>query len=350
MTETDRPDPDTVDTAPTAQSILDREPTVESVVEAVAEGTDRDPEAIRRSLDPFAEDDVLTAEAVEETVSDVSKILATAETRVDLAALDADDARAAAAAVTDLDVVDARLRGFDDRLAALERRTDELGRSVGAAPDELETPSALHRSAVELRETAADAQRVVRVADDLASDLEAFESWLSSPDRRTEELAADVEALEEALVDLSSVADRIDERTAADEEGPDVDEEGAFETDGEEWTSETDGETSHAAEWADATVRARVLELLVADLRAEEDDIRTWAARENASVPESLRRRIDAADRRLSMLSTTLSDLAAPDWHDRFAERLAATDRALARFDPPVAWGRVREEMAEPTA
>ncbi|QHS16648.1 halo transducer protein [haloarchaeon 3A1-DGR] len=333
MTETDRPepsaaDPAATDAASTAQSLLEREPTVEAVVAAVAEEADHDPAAIRRDLDPFADDGVLTGDAVRATVSDVSQIVATAETRVDLAARAADDVRAAADPVTDLVVVRDRLRTLEHRLAALQRRTAELGETVGAARDRLDTPAGIHRSAVDLREAAADAQRVVRVADDLATDLEAFESWLESPAERAWTLADDVDALEEALGELSTTAERLEE--ASTTSGPAM-----------------DGNGTPANAWADATVRASVLELLVADLRMESADLRRWAVREDASVPAPLPSRIDAADRRLSTLAATLSDLAVPDWRDRFADRLAATDRTLARFDPPVAWDRVREAMAE---
>ncbi|WP_096390387.1 halo transducer protein [Halopenitus persicus] len=336
MTETDRPDPavadpTAADTASTAEPLLDHDPAVESVAAAVADGTDREPAAIRRDLDPFSDDGVLTRDAVATTVSDVSQILATAETRVDLAARAVDDVRATADPLADIDVVHHRLRALEHRLAALQRRTVELGETVHASRNRLDTPTAIHRSAVELRETAADAQRVVRVADDLASDVDAFESWLESPAERTAALAADVDALEEALGELSTTVERLAGSSGSNgEQAP-----------AQAWVD------APAQAWVDAVVHTRVLELLVTDLRTESADLRRWADRADASVPAPLPSRIDAADRRRSTLSATLSDLAAPDWRDRFADRLEATDRALARFDPPVAWDRVREAMAE---
>ncbi|SEH59118.1 hypothetical protein SAMN05192561_11026 [Halopenitus malekzadehii] len=358
-------DPTATDTS-TAESLLDHDPTVESVATAVAAGTDRDPAAVRRDLDPVSDDGVLTHDAVDATVSDVSQILATAETRVDLATRAVDDVRAAAEPMSDLGTVRGRFRTLEHRLAALQRRTAELGETVGTARDRLGTPVEIHRSAVDLREAAADAQRVVRVADDLATDVDAFASWLGSPAERTEALAADVEALEKSLQELSTVVEGLEESSTAartpptmdggndewmDDGGEWMDGNDEWMDDGGEWIDE-DGDRTLEVDrtdedaWADAFVRTRVLDLLVADLRSETADIQEMTDREDVSVPAPIPGRIDAAERRRAALAVTLSELAAPGWDDRIGARLAATERALARFDPPVPWGRVREALS----
>lgn len=56
--------------------------TVTDVIEAL---DDPDPSVVRDALDPVTEGEVVTLEAIETTVSDTSKLLATAETRIELA-------------------------------------------------------------------------------------------------------------------------------------------------------------------------------------------------------------------------------------------------------------------------
>jgi len=285
---------------------------VEDVVDAVADA-DRDPDTVRRSLDPFTDDGALSTAAIEAAVSDTSQILATAETRVDLAARAYEDARTAAADAPDLDVVEVRLEAFGHRLGDLKAHTAGIGAAI-EPPERVDDPEAVYRSATDLREAAAEAQRVVRVADDLADDLGAFESWLGSADRRHEVLAADVEAIEESLGELSA---------AGSLDSPDA----------------------SPSTRADATVQAALLELFVADLRAEAADLRVWADRESAAFPPSLPRRIDAAERRVRTLSDRFDGVDAGD-PDRIEDAETAL-RTLAGFDPPVVWDRVRAALAD---
>lgn len=287
---------------------------VEDVVDAVADGTDRGPGTIRRALDPVTDDGAVSAAAIRAAVSDTSQILATAETRVDLADRAYEDARTAAADAPDLDVVEVRLEAFGHRLADLKAHTAEIGAAIDP-PERIDAPESVYRSATDLRGAAADAQRVVRVADDLADDLGAFESWLGSAERRHGTLAADVGAIEESLAELSAAAGSLD--------GP---------------------EASPSAR-ADATVQATLLDLLVADLRAEAADLQVWADREGTAFPASLSRRIDAADRRVRTLSDRFDGVNAGD-ADRFEDAETAL-RTLAAFDPPVVWDRVRAALAD---
>lgn len=292
---------------------------VGSAVDAIVDrgDGDRDPDTVREALDPVTEDGVVTREAVDDTVSDTSKLVATAETRVELAGIAHEDATAAADPVADIDVVAARLGTYDDRLAAVEARAADLSDGLRTPVEQLGDPGAVYELAVELREVAATAQNVAREADELSFDLEAFESWLASPDRRYDELAEDIDLVSGSLEELSAAADALS-------------------------ASETP-----AADWADATMRAHVMALLATDLCAEAADLRTWADREGDPFRAELADRVAATEREARALVETLSEHGEPAWHDRFGSDLAAFERALSAFAPPVDWDRVRETLEE---
>lgn len=288
----------------------------DELVEAVIKRTDEDPDSVRRSLDPFVDEGTVTAAAVEATVTDVSQILATAETRVDLATRAHEDASAAAADAPELEVVDVRRRAFGDRLDDLRADVESLADDLRAARTDLDSPIALYRAAVDLHEVTTGAQDVVRVAHDLETELEAFEAWLASANRRHDGLVDEVEAAEESA---ESLAETVGALRAAEEPDP----ERRFE----------------------AGVQARVLDLVVADLRAEAEDLRAWAERDGVAFPDDVDARLDELEAEVAAHGAALADGADRD--DRFGERLDALDAELAAIEPPVAWARVDETVAE---
>jgi len=290
---------------------------VEDVVSAIANPADGpDPETVRAAFDPITDDGAVTRAGIETAVSDTSKLLATTETRVELAGIAHDDATDAATSVDDLDIVAARVDAYTRRLDAVETRAADLEddwRTLDVEPDE---PDAVYDLAVGLRDVAATAQDVVRQADDLSFDLERFESWLDSPRRRYDEFEEDADL----------VAESLDELTAATEALP----------------SESD---APAADWADATMRTRVLDLLVTDLRTELTDLRAWADREEVPFRDGLDERVVDLEGRIAALADTLADRGEPAWRDRFGADLAAFERELDAFDPPTDWRRVRNTL-----
>ncbi|TKX59388.1 halo transducer protein [Halorubrum sp. SS7] len=292
------------------------EVSVDRLVEVVTERTGEDRDSVRRSLDPVTDDGTVTAAAFESTVTDVSQILATAETRVDLATRAHEDATAAATDAPDLDVVEVRRRAFGARLDDLRAEVEALGDDLAAARADPESPMDVYRAAVDLHEVTTGAQDVVRVAHDLETELEAFEAWLSSANRRHDGLVDEVEAAEESAESLAETVDRLRAAEAPDPERR-----------------------------FDASVQARVLDLVVADLRAEAEDLRAWAERDGVDFPDGVDARLDELDAEVAAHGAALSD--GTDWDDRFGERLDALDTELAAVEPPVAWARVDETVAE---
>jgi len=292
---------------------------VEDVVETVVDrGDGADPKAIRERLDPVTDDGVVTREAVETAVSDTSKVVATAETRTELAGIAYEDATAAAATVDDLEIVATRLDRYADRLESVEARARDLAADLQTPVEQLDDPNAIYELATELRDVATTAQGVIRTADELSQALEEFESWLTAPDRRYDAFTEDIDLVDESVAELTTAADALS----------------------------TDSETP-AADWADATMRVHVLELLVADLRAEVADLRVWADRENTEFPVGLDERIADVERKTAELQTRLAERTEPAWHDRFDDSLSTFQAELDEFEPPVDWSRVQETLQE---
>jgi chromosome segregation ATPase len=288
---------------------------VADVIETLIDWTDDyDRAEIRELLDPITDDGVVTHEAVEQAVSDTSKVVATAETRAELAEIAYEDAVEAAESVDDLPIVTARKSRYTDRLTALQARVDGLASDLQTPVEQLHDPNAVYELAVNLRDVATTAQGVVRTADELAEELEEFERWLTEPDRRYDEFSEDIDLIEDSIADVKTVSAGL----SADSEEPAVD-------------------------WVGATMRARVLELLAADLRAEVADLQLWADREDVQFRTGLHERVSDVEQEAGELADTLAEHAKPAWRDRFEDTLSEFEEEVAGVEPPVDWSRVQE-------
>ena len=283
--------------------------TVADVVEAVDEV---DPERVEAALDTVTDGRVVTRDAAEAAVSDASKLLATAETRIELAGDAYDDAAELAEPVADVPAVEIRLDEFAERLSAVESRIPELRPDLSVPADIRRRPAAAYDLAVDIRAVVTAAREAIEAADDLSFDIEQFQSWLDRPDRRYDAFAEDLDLVAESIDDVEIVVDTL-----------------------------PDGDTDPAARWAAATMRARVLSVLVADLRAEHRNLRVLAERAGDPFRAGLGDRLDAVAGRVGEVASALNDAAEPAWRDRFAEDIAALADELAAFDPPVDWGAV---------
>lgn len=312
-------------------------PIDEAVEAAVAGGDDRDPETVRAILETVAADGVVSRDGVESALARVSTVVATPENRVENAAIAVDDAREAAGPVVDLDVVRDRLEAFESRLASVEARVDDLGDDLRAVAERADDPDSVYDLAAEIRRLEGRANALQRAADEVALDAEAFERWVTDPERRRRELAGDVDAMAGFLDGLADATDDLID-AAADEGDADADADADL--------------PDPAGHWLDATLRARVSDLLIEDLRAELADLRAWPAAdgaEDADVPDDpfadLEGRIDDLDARCARLRERLDGVARPEWRDRHDDRLAALDRVLDGFEPPVDWEDVQAAL-----
>ena len=285
------------------------------LVDRVAEETGEDPSSIRTFLDPFVDDRTITDDAIEATVTDVAQVLATAETRVDLATRTRADVREAVTAAPDLAIIEARDRAFTDRLADLRDDVDELGTTLTSVRTGMDSPVAVYRAGVDLHELTTEAQRIVRVAHDLETELDAFEAWLNSAPRRHDALVDEVDAAESSAASVAETVETL------------------------QTTAEPDPER-----WFDAAVQTLVLGVVVDDLRTEAADLREWADREEKPFPTDVDDRIESLREETAARASAFED--RPDWEDQYDTRLETLETELAAVDPPVAWAQVDAHVA----
>ncbi|WP_153952497.1 hypothetical protein [Halosegnis longus] len=280
---------------------------VEYVTERVADRGDHDLDDVRAAIDPFVEDGRVTREGIDATVSDTAKIISTAESRVEYAEGAAETMRETLVDAPTVPTVETRRVSFEERLDAVCDRRDAVQATLASAVEQADSPS-LFELGVDLRTASTHAQGIVQTADDLQNDIEQFESWLTDPDRRTRELGEDVELVGDAVEELETATE----------------------------------ETPEPATLADVHLQTDVFELLVADIRAELDDL---AAFEPPGDLDSLHGEVDALDDRLAALRARLDD--APSYREQFDDVLASLAESLADREPPVEWGAIQETLAD---
>lgn len=304
-----------------ASSDLSGQPLTEAV-ETVVAGSDRDEKTVQTTLERVASDGVVSVEAFEDTVSEVSKVVSTAETRTELARIALTDAQEAAADVLELDIVRVRLASFENDVDAVEGALADLQADLRGFLDR-DSDRVTYDAVRDLRSIRATATDVQGWADEIQVDLEDFERWLGSPTHRVHILSQHVDDLETAVETLAA--------TAAD-------------------LSET---ADDGVAWANATIQHAALTLFVADLRSELHTVRTWPGREETApagdVPEwdDISARITALEDRLISIETTLEDTRKPAWRERYGDAVRATEQALDGVEPPVDWAEVEATVNE---
>lgn len=301
---------------------------VDEAAAALAAATDRDADAVADDLSLFVADGVVSRDRVEAAIAGLSKVVATPETRVEVAAREVERAHEAAADAADLGAVAHRLDGLDDRLAAVESEADTLGDRLTGILDRTGDLAAAAEVAREVEALTDDANAAQIAADDLREDAEATKRWANDPDVRRREFGEDVDAI---AASVDGTADAVDWLTGEADDPPE-----GFSTD------------DPGVVWAEARIGAHVADLLVADLRAELADLRTWAARDDVDpglADEAAR--VDNLAARHDRLADRLDEAVRPTWREAHGDRVTRAAEAVASFDPPVEWGAVRATLDE---
>ncbi|MGB9985953.1 halo transducer protein [Salarchaeum japonicum] len=284
---------------------------VDDATDAVADEVDRDPAVVRAALGAVADEDGrVTWDAVDAELAEASKVVATPETRVELAARAVSDARDAAADAPDLDSVDARLTTQEERLTALETTVEELGARLQDIVGRTGEPGALAEVALALHDLREDATAAQWNADELIDDAESFERWLTTSEVRREEFAADLDDVADSLSALADAADRLN---AGDADG---------------------------TAWVGASLQARVISLLLADLAAELDDLREWTGDYEIEAD-----RLADLRERHGALADRIAASAGDDWRDAHGDRVEAFEAEVVGLEPPIDWGVVQAEL-----
>jgi len=294
---------------------------IEAAVDAVLEADERrDRTLVRDALERFVVDGVVSWDAVDEALPAVVQAVSTAEERTSMASFELSKVEDEADAVADLATVEARLADFESELSVLADRASELRDRVDALQDRVEAADSLYPLAVEFRDVADEAESIENTAmalieaiEDLGDDLDDPEGWVRGVRR-------DLVAVEDTLDALETVTDNLEATLAGD---------------GDDWAAEIDP----AVAWFDATLRAGVVDLMVADARFELQDLRTWADREDADwYPDDADDQVASLQERQATLATRLDDLAEGGWRERFDDRLDAFEADVAETEPPVDW------------
>lgn len=283
--------------------------TVEEATEAVADDAE-DPGV----LELVAEDGVVSQAGVESAVAHVAKVVATPETRLEVAADAVADARADAARLEDIDAVASRLAALEAGLSGAEDRLEELQAELESVLERADDPTDAYALARSIGELTAAANDLQGRADELADDAQTFRRWVGDPAHRYREFEEDLEALADATGEVA------------------------------------ESEPSDGATWLDATLRQRALSLLLADLRAERCDLEAWADREDCQPPDpALEQRLDAVEDQLATAEHRLEETDT-GFGEQFGDRVAAFEAALAELEVPVPWGEVWERYERHTA
>jgi len=294
---------------------------VEQAVDIVVDDKD-DSGTVRETLAIVSQDGVVRRTSVDDALANASKVVTTAETRVELAEKKLDDVREVSASVPDGILFQPVSTIFVERRDVVEtpiRRT----RADGPRDTlEMRDHGDLYEIAQRIRQLTNAATEVQRAADDLQFELDSFEAWLTDADRRTEELTTDVDAVAESVGELDDVVDRIK-----------VDD-GAAENDA-------------ARTWAAATVRHRVVSLMITDLRSELATLRTWAEREGDTPPSNVESRLGEIRNRHEAVGGRLTARAEREWRTQYGDQLTAVDEVLEEMEPPVSWAEVEAAVEE---
>jgi len=323
MTETDRtarPDVEGLTVENATNRLLDHDPSLDR----------KEVRGALYTVSAYGDEDeeLLTWEAVESKLAHLSKIVSTPETRAELAEIALEDALEAAGAEREREVVKSRLDGHATRLDRVQREVIGLGDELRQLTQADEDLYAVAQGIVDLERRSNGLQKL---ADDLQLDLEEFETWVSNPRSRFDELKGDLNALSESLDRVRDGVDRIERAVETGETEP-----------------LAVGDTALA--WVDATFTHHVLELLLADLRWEFDTLRAWSDEDGDEVTdrvETVADRLIEFETRVADVDDRLSSLAREPWTQQFADERAAFEADLEDESPPVDWGIVKATLAD---
>jgi len=311
---------------------------VEEAVDTVlAADPSADREFVETAMNDAATGGVVRRSGVESSIQRVARAVSEAGSSQSMALMAFQTARDAAAPVADLPVVAGRLDAFEADTEALHERYADLQDQFDEVSDLPGESGSLSAAALYIREVVEDARDLEADASDLEDSLETFQEWLDDHRLRVRALEADLDAVEERIVELATIADEL-----ADADG---------ERDGESGDGDEDEDvgghvTDPAVAWCDAALQAEVTGIMLADVRAEATDLRTWADREDVDHDlGGVEDRLDDLTAERDRVADRLADVAAPAWTDQYGEQVDAFAAAVDDLEPPTDWGDVQAAL-----
>lgn len=281
-------------------------------VETVLDEWDvEDAETVRETLQRVTDDGVVSEQGAADAHAHLSKVVATPETRIELAERALADTRQTAEPYTDGAVVQTRLDRLEARLHTVRDRSEELGSHL----DKVIDSEHLYDTAVGIRTLREEADNVQTAADDLLLDVRRFESWIRDPAIRYDHLQRDAELLEGAVDDLAS---RLDQPAEGDPE-------------------------AMARTWVELAMHHRTLGLMLTDLRWELDGVQRIDERQGVEGDsKEIEQHIRGISERLSNIRDCLADVATVAARNRHEEQVLALERVLDEKEPPIEWGEIQ--------
>lgn len=310
---------------------------IEQAVETVCQRDGIEEGTARAALDHVADEDgIITPAAAETSVATTATVVATPETRAELAGMELERARDAAEGLEDVETVAVRLEVFQSRLEEISGRIDELGSDLRALTDRDPAEGDLFAIGRDIGRIRSSANELQVAADELQGDIESFREWLDAPTIRLGELEGDIEAFAEELAARESTLDALENRQDSADPASDA---------------QSIGDPGQV--WADVAVGHRVAGLVLEDLRVDLADLRTVVDRRGGSGedgtprPAALADRLADLEKRRGAVEDRLAALAGRDWRERFEERIGAVEEVLADAEPPVAWGELQAALED---
>lgn len=293
---------------------------VETATERVVEREGCDRETARELLATVSRDGTVTQAAVDDALANLSKVVATPETRVEVAKRALSDARDAAEPVSHTDAVRSRLNDFETELSNLDERVDAISSRLSSLVERAQDPEDIFALVKAMREVRSEATDTQRDADSLAVEIEEFEHNLQEPNEWATDMHADIDAAENSISDLHDVANNLSE------------------------LDEQDDEAHPPRAWVDATLQHRMQPLVLADIRTELDALQQMiAAGELDYDCRDIESRLDELDALSAEVGDSLDEASEPAWEQEYGELIESFTQSIKDCEAPIDWVQLQE-------
>lgn len=293
-----------------------------TATDRVVERADCDRKTVRERLATVSEDGTVTQAAIDDTLAALSKVVATPETRVEVAENALSDARDAATPVATADAVRSQLTAFENELSALTERVETVGSRLSSLVDRAQDPDDAYALAQAIRDVRSSAIALQRDADSLLVEIEQFERKLDNPSTWADKLHEDLDAAEDSIAELLETADRL------------------CESEDHSW------EADPALLWAEARLQHQIQRLLLADINTERDALEQLAVADGTDdAGNEIESRITELREQIATVEKRLDEAAAPSWRQEYGETITSVTQTVETFEPPINWETVQETL-----
>lgn len=223
--------------------------------------------------------------------------------------------------------VEARFDEYETHLDAMRSDLSAVADRLAATTERPKSPAAVYETAERLRQCEGTTHEVAHGLHHLDAEFDEFETWLTDPETRIDDLSGEIEGFERYLDNTEGLLGRLE-------------------------TGNT-GATDPFDAWLAAYHLQRMMTLVFDELRSDIADLETWLDRREESYEAELtdlRDQFDALEERHAGCSKRL-DAATVEVEGFERKRAAVADsldefeRTLDGVEPPVDWAAVEERV-----